>query len=287
MKKHIIMLTIIVLGITGYTETLQERLLKLSIVVPKDKLESIDFELEDMKGALTKLSSYRGKFVFLNFWATWCGPCRIEMPSMQRVYEELKGEGFVIVAVNLQEDRKLVKRFLDQYGLTFPVLLDKTGRVGATYGARSIPTTYLIDREGYIIGRAIGAREWDTPEIQSLFQEILEKGVAFNEPSLKEKDAVVLTGDIKEFTIETYNWGFNFSAPTIRIGDKVRIRMKGTQGTHGVAIPEFAASSGPVKKGEVEYFEFIASIAGKILIQCYIPCGRGHRGMKSILMIVE
>lgn len=181
MKKIIIVLTIIVLGITGYAETVQERLLKLSIAVPKNKVEAIDFELEDMQGVLRKLSSYRGKIVFLNFWATWCGPCRIEMPSMQRVYEEFKGEGLVIVAVDLREDREQVKRFLDQYGLTFPVLLDKTGRVGATYGARAIPTTYLIDRKGYIIGRAIGAREWDTREMKSFFQEILKNGVAFNE----------------------------------------------------------------------------------------------------------
>ncbi len=179
MKKHLLMVMIFLLGLIGYAESIQDRLIKFGIAVAKERMESIDFELEDMGGNLKKLSSYRGKFVFLNFWATWCGPCRYEMPSMQKVYDELKDEGFVIVAVNLQEDRKLVKKFLDQYGLTFPVLLDKKGRVGAMYGARSIPTTYLIDRKGYIIGRAIGAREWDVPEIQSVFKDILRKRVVY------------------------------------------------------------------------------------------------------------
>ncbi len=179
MKKHLLIVIIFLLGLIGYAESIQDRLIKLGVAVAREEMESIDFELEDMGGSLKKLSSYRGKFVFLNFWATWCGPCRYEMPSMQKVYDELKDEGFVIVAVNLQEDRKLVKKFLDQYGLTFPVLLDKQGRVGAMYGARSIPTTYLIDRDGYIIGRAIGAREWDAPEIQSVFKDILRKSVVY------------------------------------------------------------------------------------------------------------
>ncbi len=181
MKKLIYILFLFLLTVPGYAESIQDKLVNLGIAVTKDKTESIDFELEDMNGKLRKLSSYRGKMVFLNFWATWCGPCRIEMPSMQRVYDELKDEGFVIVAVDLQENRKVVKKFVDQYKLTFPVLLDKKGKVGAIYGARNIPTTYLIDRDGYIIARQIGAREWDTREIQSIFREILRNGVVYDE----------------------------------------------------------------------------------------------------------
>jgi peroxiredoxin len=94
---------------------------------------------------------------------------------MQRLYDELNKDGFEIIAVDLMEDEKVVRKFLIQNNLTFPVLLDKRGKVGALYGVRSIPTTYLIDKEGYIIARQIGAREWDTAEIQSVFKEILRK----------------------------------------------------------------------------------------------------------------
>jgi len=176
MKYLFVLLSVALIGGTVYAESIQDRLLKLGITIANEKVESIDFELEDLDGENIKLSSFRGKMVFLNFWATWCGPCRVEMPSMQRIYDKLKKKGFVILAVNLREDRKLVKDFMDQYGLDFPVLLDKTGRVGAIYGARSIPTTYLINRDGSIIGRAIGAREWDAPEVQSVFEEILLNG---------------------------------------------------------------------------------------------------------------
>jgi thiol-disulfide isomerase/thioredoxin len=180
MKKLIFIFFIVLVSTTGYAESIQDKLVRFGITVPKKKTEAIDFELEDMNGDIKKLSSYSGKVVFLNFWATWCGPCRIEMPSMQRVYEEFKDKGFVIVAVDLQEDKKVVKKFITEYNLTFPVLLDKTGKVGGIYGARSIPTTYLIDRNGYIIGRQIGAREWDTQEFKELFGEILQNGVEYD-----------------------------------------------------------------------------------------------------------
>ncbi len=180
MKKLIYIFFIVLLSATGYAENIQDKLVSLGIAIPKKKTEAIDFELEDMNGDIKTLSSYRGKVVFLNFWATWCGPCRIERPAMQRVYEELKDKGFEIVAVDLQENKKVVKKFIKEYNLTFTVLLDKTGKVGRLYGARSIPMTYLIDRNGYIIGRQIGAREWDTLEFKDLFEEILQNGVDYD-----------------------------------------------------------------------------------------------------------
>lgn len=170
------MISILLISVTGYAGSVQDQLLELGISVVDRKVKSIDFELTDINGNLKRLSSYRGKLVFLNFWATWCGPCRIEMPSMQRLYNELNKDGFEIIAVDLMEDKKVVKKFLDQNKLTFPVLLDKNGQVGTLYGVRSIPTTYLIDKNGYIIARQVGAREWDTQEIKSIFREILQKG---------------------------------------------------------------------------------------------------------------
>lgn len=93
---------------------------------------------------------------------------------MERLYQRLKGEGLVIVAVNLQEDEKAVQKFVDEHKLTFPILLDRSGRVGATYGARSIPTTYLIDRKGFVVAGTIGTREWDTEEYVRFFERLLQ-----------------------------------------------------------------------------------------------------------------
>jgi thiol-disulfide isomerase/thioredoxin len=140
---------------------------------PKQRVESIDFELQDLSGTTRRLSDFKGKVVFLNFWATWCGPCRFEMPSMEKLYQRFKVKGLEIVAVNLQEDRNSVQRFVDEYDLSFPVLLDTTGRIGATYGARSIPTTYIVDREGFVLAGTIGTREWDTEDYFRFFEKLL------------------------------------------------------------------------------------------------------------------
>jgi len=94
---------------------------------------------------------------------------------MQRAYDELKNDGFEIVAVDLMEEREKVQAFVDEYKLNFPVLLDIKGSVGARYGIQSIPTTYLIDRRGFIFGRMIGTRERDTKEVLAVFKEILKK----------------------------------------------------------------------------------------------------------------
>ena len=150
-----------------------EEFRRMGLQPPKQRLESIDFELQDLSGATRSLSDYRGKVVFLNFWATWCGPCRFEMPSMEKLYRRFKDQGLEIVAVNMQEDRSSVQGFVDEYGLSFPVLLDSTGRVGATYGARSIPTTYIVGRDGLVLAGTIGTREWDTEEYLSFFEKRL------------------------------------------------------------------------------------------------------------------
>ncbi len=167
-------------------ETVQERLMSQAVEVARKPLDPVEFELKDLDGVTRTLGSYRGKVVFLNFWATWCGPCRSEMPSMQRVHEQLRGEGLQIVAVNLQESNDQVRRFMKELGLDFTVLMDRTGMVGAQYGARSIPTTYLIDRNGKIFARAIGAREWDTPEMIATFRTVLKDGVSYEGVSLDQ-----------------------------------------------------------------------------------------------------
>lgn len=118
-----------------------------------------DFELLDLKGASVKLSDFKGKIVFLNFWATWCPPCREEMPHMQNFYEQIKGQDIEIVAVNLtnlDDGQQAIERFVQDYKLTFPVLLDEDGSVGMEYEIMTIPTSYVLDTEGRIFQKVIG-----------------------------------------------------------------------------------------------------------------------------------
>jgi thiol-disulfide isomerase/thioredoxin len=151
---------------------LEKTLGALGFQIPKEELQAVDFSLEDLQGRERRLSSFEGKVVFLNFWATWCGPCRAEIPSMEQLYTKLKDGNFTIVAVNSQESSQQVSDFVLDSGMSFPVLLDSTGKVGATYGVRAIPTTYIIDPSGAIRARMVGTREWYSPEIISMVEEL-------------------------------------------------------------------------------------------------------------------
>lgn len=135
--------------------------------------EAEDFTLKTLKGGTVSLKDYRGRLIFLNFWATWCPPCRAEMPSMQRLWEEFKEEDFVILAIDIQEESKLVSSFMNERGLSFPVLLDEKGKVARSYGIRGIPTTFFLNPEGEIIGKAVGERDWDSEESFQLIDELL------------------------------------------------------------------------------------------------------------------
>jgi len=141
--------------------------------VPTGDLPSTDFKLELLGGGPRSLSSYRGSLVLLNFWTTWCPSCREEILSMEKLYSKLKKKGFVIVAVDLSESRDVVKNFVSANKMTYPVLLDSSGDVGALYGARTIPSTYVVGRDGRILARTIGSRAWDAPETVSLFESLL------------------------------------------------------------------------------------------------------------------
>lgn len=114
-----------------------------------------DFQVETIDGKKVKLSDYRGKKVFLNFWATWCPPCKAEMPHMQSFYEE-KPENVEVLAVNLEESASKVKDFADQYRLDFPVLLDRSGAVAEVYDIYTIPTTYVLNEDGTVHQKIIG-----------------------------------------------------------------------------------------------------------------------------------
>ena len=119
-----------------------------------------DFELTTLAGDPVKLSDYKGKKVILNFWATWCPPCRAEMPDMQKYYEEqAQGEDVEILAVNLTTADKgmdAINAFIEEFGLTFPVPMDTEGDIGELYQAAAIPTSYMIDTEGRVQNKIVG-----------------------------------------------------------------------------------------------------------------------------------
>lgn len=123
-----------------------------------------DFALLDREGRMVRLSDYRGrKAVFVNFWATWCAPCRIEMPEMQEIYAE-RGQEVEILAVNVEESGEQVRRFMASLGLTFPALLDSTGAVANRYQVWALPTSVFIDRQGIVRARYAGLMSRETME---------------------------------------------------------------------------------------------------------------------------
>ena len=113
-------------------------------------MQAPDLGLETLEGTPVRLSDYRGQVVVLNFWATWCGPCRMEVPGLVSVYGRYREKGFTILAVNLHEPRERVEPFVRETGIEFPVLLDAEGLTGELYAIRGIPTSYFLDREGVV-----------------------------------------------------------------------------------------------------------------------------------------
>ena len=126
-----------------------------------NKVPAPDFALQDTAGKLHRLSDYRGKPVIVNFRATWCPPCREELPSMNRAWHQLEQEGIAMLAINMGEDEDTIFIFSADYPTDFPILMDKAGEVIEQWPVRGLPTTYVIAPDGTIAYRAIGSREWD------------------------------------------------------------------------------------------------------------------------------
>lgn len=139
--------------------------------------EAVDFALPDLEEYPKKLSDYRGKVVFLNFWATWCKPCEEEMPSMQALYDGLKGQNFEIVAVSVDtEGPDVVKKYVQRFGLTFPVLHDRKGKVKDTYKTTGVPETFIIDQNGVIAEKVWGPRDWTLQSSTATILDLLQNG---------------------------------------------------------------------------------------------------------------
>ena len=134
----------------------------------------VEISLLDIHGKQVTLADFKGKIVFLNFWTTWCPECRIEMPLMEKLHKRFKDRDFAVVAVNLRESATRVKNFFDEYKLTFTALLDSKGKIGPRFGVRAVPTTFILDKEGGIIGKVFGSREWNSQKSFDLFEHLIK-----------------------------------------------------------------------------------------------------------------
>ena len=123
-----------------------------------------DFDTLDLDEKVWSLSKLKGKVVFINFWATWCSPCREEMPSMQRLYTKLPKDKFEMIALFNNDKKPAVRNFVSQLGLTFPILSDEHNFAGTKYGLTGLPETFIVDKQGVIREKIIGPSKWDSPE---------------------------------------------------------------------------------------------------------------------------
>ncbi|MBU0928103.1 MAG: TlpA family protein disulfide reductase [Spirochaetes bacterium] len=133
------------------------------------------FSVPDLSGKAKGLADLSGKVVLLNFWATWCPPCRQEMPSIQILHDTLEGAAFEVMAISVSEAPSVVANFVKANPYTFPLYLDESGSVSAPFVGRGIPTTFVLDKQGRAIAGVIGARSYDDPKVVSLFRELAER----------------------------------------------------------------------------------------------------------------
>ncbi|VAW93031.1 hypothetical protein MNBD_GAMMA23-834 [hydrothermal vent metagenome] len=130
-------------------------------LLPK-KILAKNFSLKDMDGKIHSLKDYRGKPVIINFWATWCPPCREELPAMNKGWQKIKPLGIAMIAINVGEDEDTIFNFTADYPIDFQVLLDNSGDIINEWPVLGLPTTFVLDKEGYIVYRAIGGRDWSS-----------------------------------------------------------------------------------------------------------------------------
>lgn len=147
----------------------------VSVRAETDPRPAPAFSLPSLDGGDVRLKDFRGRYVLLNFWATWCGPCKVEMPSLESLYRRYQGRKLEVVGVsNDMFGERVVKPYVEAQGLTFPVLLDPGLDVSNSFRVMSLPTTYLIDPEGNIIGVLSGAENWTAPDTLQYFENLLK-----------------------------------------------------------------------------------------------------------------
>jgi DsbE subfamily thiol:disulfide oxidoreductase len=172
-KSVLAVALLLVTGTAAFAEVNYSVIPKLEEM--KDRPAAPNFTLVDAAGKKVSLQDFRGKVVFLNFWASWCGPCRGEMPGMDKLYREFKGKGFEIFAVNVKDKRNDALKFMKDLKISYPVALDPDGEIGLLYGAWAMPSTYLIDRKGTVLARMWGPADWYSADARKLIRTLVEQ----------------------------------------------------------------------------------------------------------------
>jgi peroxiredoxin len=184
-KKYVaLFVTLFVVGLLFFFEHFLEEPISVGDVKISEKFDqekslagylAPQFTLRNLKGNLVSLDSFKGQVVVLNFWATWCVPCRIEMPAFENLYRRYRSQGVTVLGVSLDKggDEK-VKKFVKEYQLSFPVLMDSDGKAEKLYPSVSIPFTFVIDKAGRIVARVDGAKNWESKETFSAIEYLLQ-----------------------------------------------------------------------------------------------------------------
>jgi len=159
-RRWLFLLTLIFLPSTAGADAPVQRLIELP-----QKPEAPALVLDDLAGKRHDIAAYRGHVVIVNFWATWCAPCRKEFPALERAWQKLAPAGVSLLAVSMGDRRESVERFLRKYPASFPILLAPDPTLGRLWQLQGMPTTYVVDRSGRIYFGAIGERVWDDPAI--------------------------------------------------------------------------------------------------------------------------
>jgi len=150
--------------------------LRLEEIAPNIGYIAPDFTFPDSNGESVSLSQFRGKIVFLNIWATWCGPCRVEMPAMEKLYQKFKNEDFVILAVSIdRQGKSIAMPFVKELGITFPILFSPDSAILDIYMVNALPTSYIIDKKGNIVTHVLGGRNWFGPKTIETFEYLIHK----------------------------------------------------------------------------------------------------------------
>jgi peroxiredoxin len=155
-----------------------ELLQKLNLTAYSRSTIPPEFNGRMANGQEVSLASLQGKVVLLNFWATWCLECRSEMPAFERLHRELSAQGLAVMGINAREGTATIREYAEELGLTFPLILDPSGKINSTYGVIGLPTTFLIARDGRAVALAIGPREWSGKPARAIIQALLAEPAA-------------------------------------------------------------------------------------------------------------
>jgi len=135
-----------------------------------------DFTLKSLQGENLRLDEYKGQVVLINFWATWCATCKVEMPSMEKVYRKFKDQGLEMLTISVDKDQSLIAPFMKEYNLTFPVLLDPESETAKkTYKTTGVPETFIVNKQGIIVHKSIGPRDWASNDAMAAFKQLVEQ----------------------------------------------------------------------------------------------------------------